>query len=96
MKKIILVALVLIAINAQAQSTLAIAHADAPLIVHFYEEKLECEDPYTGGVNNECMDVHRARDLDRQYGMENMTDAQKKAVLDIMEPVLKDQEKNQK
>jgi hypothetical protein len=28
--------------------------------------------------------------------MENMTDAQKKAVLDIMEPVLKDQEKNQK
>jgi hypothetical protein len=88
MKKMILAALALITINAQAQ---VVGTVDATPVVGSYEEKLECTDPGTGTVNNRCMEVNRDRDIRRAYGLEHMTPVQKKLLGEMAEQMIKNQ-----
>jgi hypothetical protein len=80
MKKIILVALVLIAINAQAQN----APASAPsLISHSFDAEMACVDG-DNNLNKDCMDAQTAIDLRKQYSLDELTPAQKKKLADSL------------
>jgi predicted urease superfamily metal-dependent hydrolase len=88
MKKMIIAALALIAINAQAQTAPAIA----PSLFSHYDAEMACVDG-DNHLNQNCMDAQTDMALRKQYHLDDMTEAQKKAAITMMEQMLKDEQK---